>query len=508
MAVYVQLEQWREAIKQALNSGGNKHCAPAARCVAPIVSLDADKRVPFHWKAMPIASSVDASTTKLFWEDIQDILHSNDVSFRITIAVVDWEEKLIEVFLPVTGTVLGQMDIRYGDVLQLFELRFPGYYIDAVRQEGLALRMVKGEKPLWFFSESAANLSTRVFLPHLTASLPPQHTPAVEFIRRMASLSSLQPFSWMEGCIVDGLWELQQLEPELKAEDVIRQHFEMYFTPEGQLIYEDPWSRPADGRLYGIESTLPIAVLAKLDRAHPCVAMAQQFWLSLLNERGGIQDGEELSAEGCYTVAYPMACVANLHADTNLRTLALQQLWLRKEQLWVGDDMYLRSYRGPDTHRTYKNWGRGLAWYLMGWVRTLKKMGGEASDLAQWRGEIERAADIVMSRQRPDGLWTCFIDEPSTGVDTSGSAGIAAALAIGAANGLLPPRAAEAASRTLQALEGYLSADGLLFGASQINKAGEALQRSGYRVYSQIAMGLMLQLIIGLIRCEDDNLYN
>nr|WKN34271.1 hypothetical protein K4G66_17985 [Tunicatimonas sp. TK19036] len=40
----------------------------------------------------------------------------------------------------------------------------------------------------------------------------------------------------------------------------------------------------------------------------------------------------------------------------------------------------------------------------------------------------------------------------------------------------------------------YLTSDGLLDGVAQSNRGGEALQRSDYRVISQIGMGLMAQL--------------
>jgi hypothetical protein len=60
---------------------------------------------------------------------------------------------------------------------------------------------------------------------------------------------------------------------------------------------------------------------------------------------------------------------------------------------------------------------------------------------------------------------------------------------------MLPASMRPAARRTLKALEGQLTPDGFLGGVAQSNRGGEALQRGGYRVISQMAMGLMGQLI-------------
>ncbi len=63
---------------------------------------------------------------------------------------------------------------------------------------------------------------------------------------------------------------------------------------------------------------------------------------------------------------------------------------------------------------------------------------------------------------------------------------------------MLDQNAAEPARRALQAVQAYLTPDGFLGGVAQVNKAGEALQRSTYRVISQMAMGMMGQLVAAL----------
>ena len=54
---------------------------------------------------------------------------------------------------------------------------------------------------------------------------------------------------------------------------------------------------------------------------------------------------------------------------------------------------------------------------------------------------------------------------------------------------------ADAARRTLDRLQGNLTPDGFLGGATQAHRGGEVLQRSDCRVLSRMAMGLQAQLV-------------
>ncbi len=78
--------------------------------------------------------------------------------------------------------------------------------------------------------------------------------------------------------------------------------------------------------------------------------------------------------------------------------------------------------------------------------------------------------------------------------DTSGSAGIAAAIAIGVNEKILPAAYQENARKCWKGLLHYITPDGYLKGVAQDNRGGEALQKSDYRVIAQMAMGLMVQL--------------
>jgi rhamnogalacturonyl hydrolase YesR len=103
-----------------------------------------------------------------------------------------------------------------------------------------------------------------------------------------------------------------------------------------------------------------------------------------------------------------------------------------------------------------------------------------------------------MPYQLPSGLWSVFVDEPDLLPDTSGSAGIGAALALAAKHGWLDASARTTAETCLTGLKQHLTPDGFLGGASQSNKGGPGLQRSDYRVIYPMGMGMTAQLIAAL----------
>jgi len=133
----------------------------------------------------------------------------------------------------------------------------------------------------------------------------------------------------------------------------------------------------------------------------------------------------------------------------------------------------------------------------IGIVRTLEAL-DDADATAPWQEEIARVAEFLLRHQREDGLWGNFVHDPDSRHDTSGSAGLAAALARASRRGWLGEEALEAARRTREGLVAQLTPDGLLGGAAQSNKGGDGLQTGSYRVLYQMGMGLMAQLVAAL----------
>ena len=95
-------------------------------------------------------------------------------------------------------------DIKYAYVFQPFEILFNREDVSAALKEGIGLRMKKGREPLWiFYGGSGAQDLIVEFMPHL---LPETEGEGINhFYQRMGSMASIQPFGWMEGCVLDGL---------------------------------------------------------------------------------------------------------------------------------------------------------------------------------------------------------------------------------------------------------------------------------------------------------------
>ncbi|MDA3959455.1 MAG: glycoside hydrolase family 88 protein, partial [Planctomycetota bacterium] len=207
----------------------------------------------------------------------------------------------------------------------------------------------------------------------------------------------------------------------------------------------------------------------------------------------------QLAAETAYSVAYPMLAMA-LHAGFDeLHHSALKQLRVLRDHLSADDDLHLR-YNLTHHEHTFSNWSRGVAWYAIGLVRTLKLLSPEQrpDDLL---AEVDRVATWAARHQEADGTWPCFIKEHGILPDTSGTAGIAAAIALAVRHGMIAPHHRATAERAQAGLRPYLSSDGWLRGVAQSNKRETHdidIQRMPYRVIGPWGMGMYAQLLAAL----------
>lgn len=448
-------------------------------------------RAPFGWPVLRIEPGVSLPVRPVVPEQAAP----RGGWLRVTVSVDDREEKLLSVRLPSSGRELGVIDLRYAHSLEPFQLVLSAADYAAVASEGVVLSLTQAT-----YSIQLLDLE----LPDDAAPLAPRLVPDVasdrvaEFFDRLASRSSVQTFGWMEGCVLDGLHDLHVATSEPRWRATIDAHFALFFTPDNRLVYESPRGHPSDDVIYGIEGSLPFAQLAKIAPEHPWIERALEFFHRRLNADGTFTHPETVTAEGSYTIAYPLAVIAQGRGDAALAELAANVLRVRRASLRRPDGLWLRHH--DDDSRTFRSWARGVAWYLLGLGRSLEHLEG-LTDTTDLKTEFLAAAEWALGYQRADGLWGCFIDEDATYFDTSGSAGIAAAFARGVRAGLLPSeRFTSAANRCLDALPAHLTPDGFLGGTAQSNRGGEALQRSSYRVLAPMAMGLMGQLYAALGR--------
>ncbi|PJF43439.1 MAG: hypothetical protein CUN50_00520 [Candidatus Thermofonsia Clade 1 bacterium] len=451
--------------------------------------LPQGKRLTRGWHAFAVTPR--AAPTLLYWHESGAVNVSERPRLRLSVALDSREEVLLEAISLASGRVIARFDMRYAHAFQPFEALLSAQAAREVLAEGLGLRLVQGDAPLWLLHDPSSEAEPAL-MPHLLIS---SHTDRLQAFRyRLNSLASLQFFGWQEGCVLNGLLDMAEarlLEPDL-ALRTIATHFAHFFDAEGNLDYEDDFSRPRQD-IYGIEGTLPFAVLAQTQPDHPAIEQALRFWQEARTASGIVQDGETLSAEGSYTVAYPMAQIGVLRGDQRLIASALEQLRARRV-LFENDALALRLHQNGT--RTFVNWARAAAWYLLGLARTLALLPDPPADL---REAFARAAQWAVRRQNKQGVWHAFLDATEVAPDNGGSAGIAAALAIGVKAGLLSPALREPAAHAAQTLSEALTPDGFLTGIAQVNKGGEALQRDDYRVISQFGMGLLAQLYAALV---------
>jgi rhamnogalacturonyl hydrolase YesR len=104
----------------------------------------------------------------------------------------------------------------------------------------------------------------------------------------------------------------------------------------------------------------------------------------------------------------------------------------------------------------------------------------------------------VLEQQNRNGLWNVFTHQPSSGPETSGSAGIAAALARALQLDWLNPSVLSACRRCAQGLQAYIEMDGCLAGVSQHNPASEEALQLDYRIRAAWGTGLYGQLVAAL----------
>ncbi|MFA9477539.1 glycoside hydrolase family 88 protein [Phycisphaerales bacterium AB-hyl4] len=470
---------------------------------APSVAMDPpQRRIPFGWGAFAVRPDELGDPARLAWPTTAS-LHC-PARLRVTIASDDREPKQLRFALAGSNRTLGKLDIRYGVVLQPFELPLAATDVDAAIEQGITLSLTEGTTPLWlFYDPEPCGRGHEALLPHLLPETEPHANPLDAFYDCFTSLASLQQFGWMQGCVFDGLDDLanHSSDPTIArhARETLLTQLAMFF-PGDRMVYENPQGLASDKPFHNVEATLVVVALARHRPEHPAIEDALRFW----REHAGDDDlvgAGHATAEGSLTVGYPLSVLARLRQDRELARFAVAQLLGRQRRLRVGEDLYLRHTLETNTH-TYRNWARGAAWHMLGITRSiielkdwsppgsLDKLIAEARSLYRW----------AIDHQRDDGVWNCYLHDPETQAETSGSAGIAAALALAHRHGFAPDDALPAAQRAFVQLQQYLTPDGLLTGVSQSNKkeGGEALQRSGYRTISQTGMGLFAQLAAAL----------
>jgi hypothetical protein len=458
---------------------------------APALPFPAGKRPMAGRKAVPIPPSPE-EPARLRW-DSGSILRGIPRTLRVTASVDERVPHQVHVTNACTGETYGHIEVLYACPGQVFELPLSAFQADAALRDGLCLSVQKDASPLWIVAKGPQAPAS--VLPHLAADNAP--ATLENFLNLFCSEASLQPCDWMEVCVLDGLQDwARRGRPD--ARTALLKHLEVFFHPEtGQR--ENLFGQPCDQEPGGPETTGPYAILANVDPRHPALGLADEGFEKHRHPGFGTIGQRTIVTESNYNIAYPMMVMALKTGRPHLRERALLQLETARQRLVGEDDLCLR-YHFDAGEKTFRNWSRGVAWYFLGLVRTLALLppGERPEPLA---GEIGRAAAWVIRHQLPNGLWPCFLKENTIPPDSSGSAGIAAALALGVRHGLIDPSFRIAALKTRNALMDFMTHDGWLRGTSQSNKRETLsmdIQRARFRVIAPWGMGLFAQLAAAL----------
>ena len=448
----------------------------------------------FGWKSFAVGEpGAPVSVLKGLAEAAPAVPDGAECRLRLTNSI-DVRDAFAIAVATADGQAVGTFDLRFAGLYQVQELPLSPAQAREILARGAVLRMVSGPKPVWFFAPSpgASPALDPVQLPHVLVAASGQSV--AQFDQRLRGLVMLQGFGWQSGCVSEGILDLGESRQDAALIEAADRYLGMYFTDDG-VFYENPRSQPKRNRVGGVEEPLPWATLARRNPNHPAIRLGADFLRSQLDPAPVIAKGESLTTEGNYTAAYPTAVLARVLNRDDLAAKALRHLESRRIANVHGGDIYQRA--NPAGQGRLRNWCRGACWYYLGMVRTLRAL-DDPQVAAAWQPEIQRVAALLLKYQRDDGLWGNFLHDPQVAADTSGSAGLGAALAHAHAAGWLPADARRAAQRTLDGLAAHLTPDGLLGGAAQSNKGGDGLQQGDYRVIYQMGMGLKAQLIAAL----------
>lgn len=405
---------------------------------------------------------------------VWDALAGEPSHFRLTTAEYRDEEFCFEI-RDAQGEVVGQLDIRYCVTGQVFEAEL-ATGVDA--SAGLSMAPAPGSATLGFYVEAPKEADASLCSPHLLVPGTSDRSP-VDVARSNLANWPLSELGFMEGCLLEALLRDSQFGES--GRQAARRRLEAYLP------------HLADN---SVEGSLPAAALARLEPTHPELQAIRQRWENHRGPDGAIEEGQRIVAEGSYTVAYPMAVIAVELGDSALAEDAAQQLRLRRDRLRTPGIIWLRHFQ--EEQRSFPNWARGVAWYLLGLAYTLPLLEELALDLTDLKREVQEIVDLAIQWQRADGLWGAYLDREACPPDTSGSAGIAAALAkLG--KWMAQPTWTDAAQQAEASLGQRMTEDGLIGGATQHNAGGEALQNGTYRVYQPYTLAFYF-----LLRAELD----
>ncbi len=439
--------------------------------------------VKMSYESATIYPDSTKSELILKWDNVASTLFKGSASFRLTLVSDLNTFQKFSVYT--TGNVLiDSMDLSLGTPFQLVQCKIQEKHVSDVLENGLKVQLKGKGSPVGVITRTEHNLDN--FLPHLL--MPGSRPIREEFLDKMASLACLTEYGWQEGCVIDGIARLSETAKDGKR---YKQNLEKHLS----VIFPDDEGINHDYEKIGMEFTSCLAQLALWKPDHPEINHVLDYWKRKTDSMGVIKNGNKIVAEGNYTVAWPLAVMAQQLNRPELAQEAIHQLRLRRKYLVDEHGAIWLRYNFKTQERTFPMWSRGLTWYVLGLARTLDVLPDPPKDLIE---ELRRATDYLISMQRADGMWTVFAGDPETAPETSGTSGVATAMAIGVRRGWLGKDAEASALLAMKGVEKRLTADGFLDGVAEENKGGLQFQRETKGALCNWGMGLFAQLLAEL----------
>ena len=117
-------------------------------------------------------------------------------------------------------------------------------------------------------------------------------------------------------------------------------------------------------------------------------------------------------------------------------------------------------------HLSAAHWARGNAWTALATTEVLRFMPESHPYHAELRMRLQRQLQGLVTRQAPSGLWHTVVTRSDFYEETSGSAGIAAAILRATSRGWVDPALRPFGMATLDAVNQRVAPDGTLEGVS------------------------------------------
>lgn len=135
-------------------------------------------------------------------------------------------------------------------------------------------------------------------------------------------------------------------------------------------------------------------------------------------------------------------------------------------------------------HMSAGFWARGNAWAALATTEVIDSLPPDDPLRESLRAILARQLKALARAQAPNGLWHTEVTRPDFYFETSGGAGIVAALYRALAAGWLPPSLRSAADRGYRAVVERVAADGTVTGVSA--GTGVPSREQGIALYNQI----------------------